>query len=244
MVLVAGITLLGALRWRVGRTSLQERNRGAQDGEFQGAADSPNAPQPRDVFVDPLTVALAEAAIRGDGATIQALKSKGAKINQPGREGLTPLHIALLHFNFAGFRALLENGADTNTPADNGVAVMSLVAVMPDAKWLEAALRYGGQVERRDEREQTPLMLAASRAQEQNVKMLIAHGADVNAKDRHGDGPLTHALHALQRSAAIAQILIKHGANFNEPDDAGFTPRDYAGTHHDPSLMAVFVEAQ
>lgn len=216
----------------------------AYEGEFQGVAESSSAPRPQDVFEDPLTVELAQAAIRGDGPAIQILKRKGAKINQFGREGLTPLHVALLHFNFAGFTALLENGADANAPADNGVAVMSLVAVMPEAKWLETALRYGGQIERRDKRERTPLMLAASRAQEQNVKVLVAHGADVNAKDRHGNGPLTHTFQALQPNAAIAAVLIEHGASFDERDDAGFTARDYAGTYRDPSLLAVFTKAR
>jgi ankyrin repeat protein len=169
-----------------------------------------------------------------------AAKQRGASVNMRGKEGLTPLHLALLHVSFGGFTALLENGADPNIVADNGVAVMSLVPALAESKWLEAALRAGGDVEKRDDRRQTPLMLAASRGRVENVQLLLANGADVNARDERQSGALEHTFHAIKPSATIAELLIAGGAAFDRPDDAGFTARDYAKTYRDPTLMAVF----
>src|SRR5258708_32160709 len=62
--------------------------------------------------------------------------------------------------------------------------------------------------------------------------LLIAGGADVNAhnsNDHWGTTPLHAAAHANQ--AAIAQLLIDHGADVNTPDMEGRTPMFHTTFH-------------
>lgn len=211
-------------------------------GDFRATNGGPRAPQPNAVFSDHLVAKLAEAAVNGDVSDARNAIAQGAKVNSRGRDGLTPLHLALLHFQFAGFNALLENGADPNLAAENGDSIMSLTAVMPEPKWLEAALLHGGQVERRDSRERTPLMLAASRGRAGNVLLLLSKQAEVNTRDNHGDTALIHTFQAFAPNAEIARALLDHGGRADEADAAGFSARDYASTYGDPTFLTVFPE--
>ena len=238
-VAVVGLLLVGWLRG--GRAKATGRG---LVGEFRSSAKTSRGPDPTSVFSEPLAVRLAQAVVNGDIPGIQGALKAGAKLNGQGRDGLTPLHLALLHFQLESFSALLAGGADPNSPAKNGDSVMSLVSVMPDPAWLEAAVAHGGDVERRDGRDRTPLMLAARRERPANIKLLVMHGADVNARDKRSDTPLFHTFQALHPSAEIARILLDRGAKADQPNAAGFTARDYAATHGDRSLLAIFSDTR
>lgn len=228
--------------WLHGRNSVGTDKQAGSTGDFRVTNTGPRAPLPNSVFNDRLVARLAEAAVNGDVSGVRDAITQGAKVNTRGRDGLTPLHLALLHFQFAGFNALLENGADPNIAAENGDSIMSLTAVMPEPKWLEAGLLHGGQVERRDSRERTPLMLAASRGRAGNVLLLLSKQADVNTRDNHGNTPLIHTFQAFAPNAEIARALLDHGGRADEADAAGFSARDYASTYGDPTFLTVFPE--
>jgi hypothetical protein len=229
--------------WLRARRIADGSTKAAQAGDFRADGGS-RAPRPDAVFSDRLVVRLSEAAINGDAAGVREAIAGGASVNTRGRDGLTPLHLALLHFQPAGFEALLENGANPNIPADNGDSIMSLAAVMPETIWLESALAHGGQVEIRDRRDRTPLMLAASRGRVRNVRLLLSRQADVNARDDHGDTALIHTFQALAPKGEIAHALLESGGRPDESDLAGFSARDYAASYGDPTLLAVFPERQ
>jgi len=209
-------------------------------GDFRSTGSSSGAPRPNAVFSDSLVARLSEAAINGDISGVRDAIARGADVNTRGRDGLTPLHLALLHFQHSGFESLLKNGANPNIPADNGDSIMSLAAVMPESVWLEAALAHGGQIEIRDRRNRTPLMLAASRGRAGNVRLLLSRQADVNARDDHGDTALIHTFQSLAPNTEIAHALLESGGRADESDLAGFSARDYATSYGNPTLLAVF----
>lgn len=191
-------------------------------------------------FQDSQVVALVEAALRNDGAMVNRLVQQGVRVSSQGKEGLTPLHLALLNANFDAASLLLDAGADANLAATNGVSVMTLAAMMPDSRFLAAALRHGGKTDQRDGRHETPLMIAASDSLDKNVQLLIDAGADVNAKDARGSTPLMHAFQSFKPNLAIARALIGAGANAGTRDPLGLTAKDYAATFEDPVLLEVF----
>lgn len=197
--------IFGAVKMRQARLARTSDVRSSVQ-TFRAVDARSAAPRASEVFSDPATAQLVDAAISGNRDAVKAAKQRGASMNMRGKEGLRPLHLALLHVSFGSFTALLENGADPNIVADNGVAVMSLVPALAGSKWLEAALRAGGDVEKRDDRRQTPLMLAASRGRVENVQILLANGANVYACDEHQSGPLDHTFHAIKPNVAIAEL--------------------------------------
>ena len=185
-------------------------------------------------------VALVEAALRNDGAMVNRLVQQGVPVNSQGKEGLTPLHLALLNANFEAASLLLDAGADANLAATTGTSFMSLAAMTPDSRFLAAALRHGGKADQQDGRQETPLMIAASDSLDKNVRLLIDAGADVNAKDARGSTPLMHTFQSFKPNLAIARMLIGAGANPGARDPLGLTAQDYAATFEDPALMEVF----
>lgn len=236
------VAALSAGFWLRTRKVADGSRNGVPVGDFRVGGGDSWAPRPDVVFSDRLVVRLSEAAISGDAAGVREAIAAGASVNTRGRDGLTPLHLALLHFQPAGFEALLANGANPNIPADNGDSIMSLAAVMPETIWLESALAHGGQVEIRDRRDRTPLMLAASRGRTGNVRLLLSSQADANARDDHGDTALIHTFQALAPKGEIAHALLESGGRPDESDLAGFSARDYAASYGDPTLLAVFPE--
>lgn len=185
-------------------------------------------------------VALVEAALRNDAATVKRLIQQGVPVNGKGKEGLTPLHLALLNANYHAASLLLNGGADANLAAINGVSCLTLAAMMPDSRFLAAALRHGGKADQRDGRQETPLMIAASDSLDENVRLLIDAGADVNAKDARGSTPLMHTFQSFKPNLTIARMLMGAGASPETRDPLGLTAKDYAATFENPALLEVF----
>ena len=201
--------------------------------------DDPSALQPAAVFSDKREVRLTEAALRGDEQGIATALTEGANINAPGREGLTPLLVTLLHFRLAGFTALSNHGADPNLPASNGESVISVAAILPDSAFLRIVLKHGGNRDFRNSQQRTPLILAIQRRRAENVRLLLEHDSDVNAADARGDTPLMHAFQGLTPDIAIIRALLERGARSDTANPAGFTARDYAATFRDPALLSL-----
>lgn len=191
-------------------------------------------------FTDSHTIRLTDAALKGDSAGIAAALASGADPNARGRDGITPLHVALLNFSLTGFQALLDAGADPNIPAANGDSPMAIAALFPDSSYLGAALRHGGKPDALDARKRTPLMLAAATGRLKNVRLLIDARADPNARDWRGNTPLIYAFQATKPSLEIARALILVGARPTDANPAGLSARDYAATYEDPALMEIF----
>lgn len=154
-----------------------------------------SAEHARDIFPTESARAVAEAACRGEVATLQELIAGGADFDAPGRHGVTPLIWALtchgLRFNdmianeavrrgpaavrpvpalrqLAAVEVLLAAGADPNAMIDGDFG-----PVYPGASayWID---RY------------TPMLIAAEFHEPEVLALLLAHGGDPNAV--HGDG--------------------------------------------------------
>jgi len=105
--------------------------------------------EPRDFFTDPNVIALALASERGEVKEIDRLVSLGTDVNARGKDGITPLFLAMWAKNKAGFLRLLERGADPNLQLSGspgaGSSIMSVSALVEnDSDWLEIVLKHRG----------------------------------------------------------------------------------------------------
>lgn len=89
-----------------------------------------------------------------------------------------------------------------------------------DARAIRAALDNGAPVNARDERGNTPLMLAAVYGDVASMKVLLDHGAQINVTNAEGATPLIRAAYDFDK----ARLLVDRGADVNARSALGETP--------------------
>jgi cytohesin len=176
----------------------------------------------------PLTVA-ASASI----ATM--LIERGADLNAANRFGATALLRAAQNGCADVVEALLQAGADVNKADDDGFAPLSAAASARIATMLiergadvNAANRFGG----------TALLLAAQEDRADVVETLLLAGADANKADEKRLAPLSVAA-----SAAIATMLIEHGAHVNAANRSCETALQIAAVEGRADVVEALVQA-
>jgi ankyrin repeat protein len=100
---------------------------------------------------------------------------------------------------------------------------MELAINRHDEQRVAKLLQSGFDVTSRFEYQRTALHLAAENGDEAIVRILLLAGADVDAEDYRQMTPL-HLLAWHEKHAAIADLLIDHGASLEHTDYAGNTP--------------------
>jgi ankyrin repeat protein len=128
---------------------------------------------------------LVAAARENDLPTVRALLGKGAKVDEPARDGSTALLWAAYHANLEMTQALLTAGASTNTANKYGVTPLLQASRSGAAPVVQALLRAGADAKRAHPEGETPLMAAAYAGSNDAVRLLLEAGADVNAADSY-----------------------------------------------------------
>lgn len=183
-----------------------------------------------DLFQDPQTAALAEAAASGRIAEVQRLVKAGAPVDGLGEQGITPLTFAMLASNLAGMEALLQAGANPNHKIDDktsagGRPIILLLARYKAAPQMELLLKYGADPNTREpvkaERASTApylgdSLLTLSVMNLESVKLLVRYGADVNVTPHpraHSAGHASAAVVAARLGQFDAlEFLLANGA--------------------------------
>jgi ankyrin repeat protein len=157
---------------------------------------------------------LADAAMRGDAATVRTLLARGVDVNAAQGDGMTALHWAAERGDAEVAQLLLGAGADVKavtrigsyTPlhlaskAASGAIVRMLVQAGADVR---AVTSNSGA---------TALHLAARGGDPEAVAALLEHGADVNALEPEwGQTPLMFA--AAYNRAEVIEVLLGRGAD-------------------------------
>ncbi len=193
------------------------------------------------------------AFFAGDLGKIQWLAEHGADLTQVDRMGQSPTHFAAEFGHVAALRWLLELGADPNALSDSSDSsplhaaaewdhvecACTLLALGADTNPMDHGLRQpihvaksvpmlqalvergGADVNAVDSGGDWPLKLAAEANDIARLEWLLSHGAEV---DRTSTGET--ALHTALRddSREAVDVLLKAGANPNQPDVDGWTP--------------------
>lgn len=167
-------------------------------------------------FKDKDARALAKAAEHGDIKKIDALISKGIKVDVLGKHGITPLVWAMVKRNKVSFKHLLEKGASPNVRMEDNVSLLLWATEMDDPYFLDMALKYGGDPNQKIKMfdSEDPLFwYAVSNDRTDNLKTLIKYGVDVNS--RLSDGSTLIFCAAELNQYDMVYFLLKKGAKYS-----------------------------
>jgi ankyrin repeat protein len=154
---------------------------------------------------------LHDAARKGDLATVETLLAEGARIDERGANGETPLILAILAGKDAVAELLVAKGADVMARNEGGLTPLHAAAYTGSKSIAELLLDRGAALQdRANKAGATPLLVAAEENQVDVADFLIARGADINIPDRDGFTPLSQAW--AKKRIEMVRLLKRHGA--------------------------------
>ncbi|MGP6169688.1 ankyrin repeat domain-containing protein [Microbacterium sp. A196] len=172
-------------------------------------------------------VALHEALVfaKADAAddyvdTVRVLVAGGADVNIPAeRDGLTPAQLTDEH-GLQPQGELLRAAASLNGVEQADADQQLLAAARDgDADAAALALRAGADLETRNDREQTPLLLASTHDHVDVARLLVALGADPDALDHQHDTPWL--VTGVTGSVAMLEALLPANPDMSIPNRYG-----------------------
>ena len=187
---------------------------------------------------------IADAAMRGDVATVRTLIARRADVNAPQGDGMTALHWAADHGDSAMAAELLRAKANVASRTRIGAYTpLHIAARTGSPAVVRALLAAGSDVKATTTSGATALHFAAAAGNPDVVKALLSKGADPSARESSwGQTPLVFA--AEYGRAAAVEALMKHAADpsirtrvMNLSDDAA---RDQAAEKKRNAVLISF----
>jgi ankyrin repeat protein len=175
----------------------------------------------------PEEIALIEAAIRGDTATVKEFLERGVDPNTSDPDGRTPLTEAAYYGHTEIAKLLLDHGADIFAKKVHGETAYEMAAGHQDIAQM---------IKREME-----LLDAAGKGDVRVVKELLDEGAYVNVRDPDGRTPLTEAV--WNNNGELVRVLIDRGADVNARKNDGATPLSIAQGKGFSEIIALLKKA-
>jgi uncharacterized protein len=159
--------------------------------------------------------AVADAAMRGDRASVLALIKQGGDVNTPQGDGVTALHWAARQGDAELAAALVTAGANVRAATSLGAYTpLHLAAERGSTPIVKALIAAGSPVDARTSTGATPLMFAAGAGDVAAIAALLDKGAAIEAKENDRlQTPLIYA--AANNRVEAVKLLIARGANPN-----------------------------
>jgi uncharacterized protein len=155
---------------------------------------------------------VADAAMNGDHAKVQALLAQHADVNAPQTDGATALQWAAYREDLELAGILIAAGANPKLANRDGATALQLAAIHGSAPMIEKLLGAGADVNERGVNGETALMFASRTGSLPAIDLLLKRGADVNAKETlRGTTALMWA--SEQGHADAMKLLLEHGAD-------------------------------
>jgi len=163
---------------------------------------------------------VADAAMKGDKATLRSLLEQKADVNIPQTDGATAIQWAAYRDDLDVADLLIKFGANVKLANREGATPLYLASIHGNPVMIDKLLNAGADPNERGPEGETPLMLASRAGNLDAIKVLLDHKADINAPDKiRGTTALMWATE--QAHPAAVQLLIARGANVRastEPD--------------------------
>jgi hypothetical protein len=141
--------------------------------------------------------------------------------------------------NCAVVPLFLEAGFSPNIQDRFGVPLMNLAARMGNRNMVKILLKAGARLDQQTgDRQSTALLDAVAGSHHGILKDLLAAGANVNLKSRDGQSALVIAVGLNDETSA--EMLLRAGADADDPDSLGASARKYATLFNKPAMTALF----
>ena len=167
-----------------------------------GAGGTPGSPAPDSPVAD--------AAMAGDLARVEALLAAGADVSAPQGDGMTALHWAARAADAPLARLLLGAGAEVAATTRIGAYTpLHLASEVGSAEIVGLLLAAGARqtATTDDVGGATPLHLSAAAGDAEAVRLLLEHGGEADVRERRwGQTPLMYAA-ARGRESAVRALL-------------------------------------
>jgi ankyrin repeat protein len=184
---------------------------------------------------------LADAAEKGDWASVKTQLADHVEVNAAQVDGMTALHWAAFHDETEIAKQLLAAGANAKAENRYGVAPLSLACTNGNARLVKLLLDAGADPNTTLRGGETALMTAARTGRTGPVKELIAAGANIDARDHKDQTALMWA--AAEGHAAVVELLVQHGADVKARLKSGFTPFLFAARAGKIDVVRVLLQA-
>ncbi|KRY43172.1 Ankyrin repeat domain-containing protein 50 [Trichinella spiralis] len=171
------------------------------------------------------------AAKYGRTRVCEALLDAGAAVDQPNRDGWTPLRVAALGGHVNTVSLLLRRGAVVDARPADGRTALRAAAWAGHEQCCRLLLKAGADPNLADSDGRTPLITAAYNGHFKAVEALASAGADLNHTDRDGRNALSVLMINAQFSAphlAVVQLLLSLGSEVDSQDRRGRGALHYA----------------
>ncbi len=153
----------------------------------------------------------------------ELLLEKGAPVNAIDKDGRTPLYLVAQYGNEHLADLLLAKGANVNAARWDGRTPIFGAAASNNRAVADWLLSKGAQLDIKDTHANTPLHVAAQFNNSSEVpSWLLDHKVDINARNDKGNTALHLA--ADTDRLAVAELLLKKGANTSIKNNDGMTP--------------------
>lgn len=186
---------------------------------------------------------------------VDMLVAAGSDLNAPNNMKEAPLHTAAAAKTLVVADALISAGANVDARERSQRTPLMVAANSGSTEIVRLLVSHKADVSAKDQRGSTPLILAVRQsvskaAIEDMARLLIDAGADVNARTPGGgygvfgdDG--TNALQQAAESGdtAVAELLIRAGANVNQPFKDGRTPLWWAAKNGHTAMVELLIKS-
>lgn len=153
-----------------------------------------------------------------------------SKPRTPASPQLSPEVVRAVHQrDYPALEQLVTN-TTVNLPDSYGRSLLSLVVNYGDAALLAWLLPKGPALDQQDRNGWAALHFAAQAHAVEMAALLLAAGATVDVADAYGSTPLWRAAFESRGRGELLQLLLAHGANPDQPNDSGVSPRQLAQT--------------
>jgi len=155
---------------------------------------------------------VADAAMKGDKASVRKLIAQKTDVNAPQPDGATALQWAVYRNDSELADLLVAACANVKAANRDGATPLFLACESGNAAMIEKLLKAGADPNEVGAVGDTPLMMASRSGRVDAVKVLLDHKASVNAKEKiRGTTALMWAIE--QQHPAVVKILVENGAD-------------------------------
>jgi len=191
---------------------------------------------------DTTNVPLVTAAKAGDRAAVRSLLNGIPEKVIAGPEGTAALVWAASRNDVEMAEMLLRAGADAKGANEFGATALYAAASHAELPMTQKLLAAGADANVALLSGETALMQAARRGSVDIVQALLAAKADPNAKDKNG-GQNALMWAVAQKQSAVAEALVRGGADVHGGSRSGFTPLMFAAQQGDVDSVRMLLRA-